>query len=676
MTENEINQLKQLAEQGDVEAQFNLGGLYHQGLGVEQSDSKAAEWYGKAAEQGHVKAQFNLGVCYDQGLGVEQSDSKAAEWYEKAAEQGHVKAQFNLGLCYDQGLGVEQSDSKAAEWYGKAAEQGDVDAQFNLGVCYGQGLGVEQSDSKAAEWYGKAAEQGDVDAQFNLGVRYHQGLGVEQSDSKAAEWYEKAAEQGHVKAQFNLGVCYDQGLGVEQSDSKAAEWYGKAAEQNNTSVNNAFESMIHKDIFMLLQYEEDKQLNRFINIAEKYQNIFDKLNVTSKFILKQILDIYAVIAVIKDKKQTKVKANIIALWGLIYQIIDTLHIKFLDNNEQKVAHYINKNWAFSLLEGKQALRLIPLQFMNDPTEGKLLTDILNNRIAANVTHREQEDFCFIKSFSFNFNSLNQFRLYGKSDNIEASGLSLVFKQDYFLKQVKNYRFSEVLISQPESKDVDAKSMGEKQEKSELPESKHSESDGNKILKPKLGKLPLYRCIYLEPESLCETSTEKWIIGVSHTDQSSFMLGTGKTSVEYQSYLNVINAITANITQHFEKLFTCYGKLMKSLKSVGANSEEKIKILKVVDDIILPLSFLIKHYAFKEEQECRCFYVSPLNAEVVQTEKDKEHVFVEMENIIDELQEIYLGIKAADSKVYIEKVIQDNFKLEDKPKVYISNHPFK
>ncbi|OSI12872.1 tetratricopeptide repeat protein [Neisseria canis] len=675
MTENEINQLKQLAEQGDVEAQFNLGTCYRKGLGVEQSDNKAAEWYGKAAEQGHVEAQFNLGGLYHQGLGVEQSDSKAAEWYGKAAEQDDAQAQFNLGVCYDQGLGVEQNDSKAAEWYGKAAEQDDAQAQFNLGVYYHQGLGVEQSDSKAAEWYGKAAEQGHAKAQFNLGTCYRKGLGVEQSDSKATEWYEKAAEQGDVKAQFNLGVYYHQGLGVEQSDSKAAEWYRKAAEQNNTSVNNAFELMIRKDITMLLQSPTSNQLNKFIIIAEKYQDIINKLNVPSKFILKQILDIYAVI---KDGQQTNIKTNIIALWGLIYQIIDTLHIKFSsDGDEQKVAHYINKNWALTLLKGKQALRLIPLQFMNDPTEGKLLTEILNNRAAiTNAGYREQEDFCFIKSFSFNFNSLNQFRLYGKSDNIEASGLSLVFKQDYFLKQVENYRFSEALISQPESKDVDAKSMGEKKEESELLESRHSEGIENEQTKPKLGKLPLYRCIYLEPESLCEKDTKKWIIGVAHTDQSSFMLGTGKTSVEYQNYLKEINTITANITQYFEDLSACYGKLMKSLKPVGANSEEKIKILKVVDDIILPLSFLIKHYAFKEEQECRCFYVSPLNAEVVQVEEDKEHVFVEMENIVDELQEIYLGIKAVDSKVYIEKVIQDNFKLEDKPKVYVSNNPFK
>ena len=47
----------------------------------------------KLAEQGSVDAQFYLGECYRCGLGVQQDDVKAAEWYKKAAEQGHEKAQ-------------------------------------------------------------------------------------------------------------------------------------------------------------------------------------------------------------------------------------------------------------------------------------------------------------------------------------------------------------------------------------------------------------------------------------------------------------------------------------------------------------------------------------------------------------------------------------------------------
>jgi len=93
-----INDLIKKAEQGDVEAQYNLGYYYHSGEGVEQSEKKALYWWQKAAKQGHANSQFNLGVVHEKGYGVEQSYEKAIHWYTKAAEQGFVRAQNNLGL--------------------------------------------------------------------------------------------------------------------------------------------------------------------------------------------------------------------------------------------------------------------------------------------------------------------------------------------------------------------------------------------------------------------------------------------------------------------------------------------------------------------------------------------------------------------------------------------------
>ena len=90
--------------------------------------------YYRAAEQGDVDAQYNLAVCYENGTGVERDEQKAVEWYKKAAEQGDARAQFNLALCYKNGIGVEKDEQKAVEWYKEAAEQGDAIAQFNLAM--------------------------------------------------------------------------------------------------------------------------------------------------------------------------------------------------------------------------------------------------------------------------------------------------------------------------------------------------------------------------------------------------------------------------------------------------------------------------------------------------------------------------------------------------------------
>lgn len=163
-----VESLRQAAERGEVEAQFQLGTAYYTGMNVIQDYREAMKWYQKAAEQGLISAQHNLGVAYSKGLGVSQDERKAVQWYRKAAEQGDWRAQNNLGNLYSLGKGVAQNFQEAAYWYRKAAEQGYAIAQNNLGIAYQNGQGVPQDIQKAIQWYRKAAEQGYTEAQQNL----------------------------------------------------------------------------------------------------------------------------------------------------------------------------------------------------------------------------------------------------------------------------------------------------------------------------------------------------------------------------------------------------------------------------------------------------------------------------------------------------------------------------
>ena len=95
------------AEQGDVEAQKNLGnmyGVYAQESGVVQDYKEAVKWYRFAAEQGHVLAQFGLGMIYAQGNGVTKDFEEAIKWYQLAADQGYRIAQNKLGNLLFYGL--------------------------------------------------------------------------------------------------------------------------------------------------------------------------------------------------------------------------------------------------------------------------------------------------------------------------------------------------------------------------------------------------------------------------------------------------------------------------------------------------------------------------------------------------------------------------------------------
>lgn len=103
------------AEKGHADAQFNLGRLYYiignekyrvkgpGGVFVElvkpivpyEEDVLAEKWFRAAAEQGSVKAQFGLGELLMDGIGVERSTKNYEEgvnWMKKSAASGFKPA--------------------------------------------------------------------------------------------------------------------------------------------------------------------------------------------------------------------------------------------------------------------------------------------------------------------------------------------------------------------------------------------------------------------------------------------------------------------------------------------------------------------------------------------------------------------------------------------------------
>lgn len=86
--ETALREWKPLVQEGDADAQFNLGVMYDRGLGVLQDYGEAVKLYRLAAQQGNARAQYNLGIMYGNGKGVEQSHSTAHMWFNIAAANG------------------------------------------------------------------------------------------------------------------------------------------------------------------------------------------------------------------------------------------------------------------------------------------------------------------------------------------------------------------------------------------------------------------------------------------------------------------------------------------------------------------------------------------------------------------------------------------------------------
>jgi hypothetical protein len=82
-----------LANDGDADAQYNIGWMYLNGYGLRVNDSQALQWWNKASGQGNTDASFSIGMLYSLGEGeVPKNSTKAIDYYLLAAKEGHEDA--------------------------------------------------------------------------------------------------------------------------------------------------------------------------------------------------------------------------------------------------------------------------------------------------------------------------------------------------------------------------------------------------------------------------------------------------------------------------------------------------------------------------------------------------------------------------------------------------------
>ena len=233
-----IQRLIQVAEKGDADAQAIIGESYLNGRGVEQSESKAIEYFEKAATKGNPTALYHLANFYFYGNSpiIGKFPKKALDYYTQAATKGNVDAQKQLAVCLYNGIGGTTSQRDAFNWILKSVNANPTPiTENNLAVCYLTGNGARTSASQALELFQKAADAGDVTAQYNLGALLLEE--PQQDIKKAFKYLEKAAAQNHLLAIKKLGDLDFAGKYTNQSYTRAFEYYNKAAKLTPTPDN-------------------------------------------------------------------------------------------------------------------------------------------------------------------------------------------------------------------------------------------------------------------------------------------------------------------------------------------------------------------------------------------------------------------------------------------------------
>lgn len=153
----------------------------------------------QAAEKGNAEAQYNYGICFQQGVEVVRDDSSANSWFLQSAKQGWKDAQFKIAYSFAKGRGWKKDEAMAFYWSKKCAEQQDPECMGNVINCYLEGFGIKKNIDSMLFWAKRLALlQNPVDlrlsgeitsARANLALMYNEGKSIPKDLKKSYMWF-------------------------------------------------------------------------------------------------------------------------------------------------------------------------------------------------------------------------------------------------------------------------------------------------------------------------------------------------------------------------------------------------------------------------------------------------------------------------------------------------------
>ena len=118
------------AAEGDPHSQVLLAYYY---FNYPKNYKEGLHWAQKAVDQEWPRGERFMGWLYSNGVGVDQDDQKAVEWWIKAANHGDDGAARNLARTYARGAGfIKRNEAEAIKWWGIASSNGDRDATWRM----------------------------------------------------------------------------------------------------------------------------------------------------------------------------------------------------------------------------------------------------------------------------------------------------------------------------------------------------------------------------------------------------------------------------------------------------------------------------------------------------------------------------------------------------------------
>ena len=324
-----------------------------------------------------------------------------------------------------------------------------------------------------------------------------------------------------------------------------------------------------------------------------------------------------------------------------------LHINYVKSNRsnKKISHYTNLSVVKALLDDPipGIMRLSSLNSANDPKEGKILFDYLSTGIKDIDTlnlikHSNQNNVCALQtSFTLLQDALTMFRLYGKTDNLEGTGVNLVFNKFFFSDGIRLPTENIIhAVSTDEEYNNPEETPIPRWQKENIPEK----------------ELSLYFVLYYNKQ-------EDILVFNPFSIYNSSIIDLKKNS-EWK----VINQEEKKLSLDSQDYFDNIGYVFRKLKNIWENLDKTE--YSAAKDILLNINYLIKDISFFDEKELRMISIDNLNSKEIKHDSEKYTLYKEYMSL--------LGYRRYEKREYLDKIfLGPKVKQKESVKEYFLNH---
>ena len=413
--------------------------------------------------------------------------------------------------------------------------------------------------------------------------------------SKQHLWFTRQLEdeqsriQQQIFARFGLGLCYIERVKRVKNTDKAEALFKKQAGKHLSAA--------HGQLSQLSDSTEQKRMEKIIRPGLRDIDYLNK-DWHSYFEKKK-----------QEIQESLFKGKTSQPQDAVATVLAVLHITPIELGFTPMAHYTSPHVCHILFgiggnETASPMRLGSSTYMNDPSEGRALLDLLNQQDlelenkADGASHN-----AFFTCFSSRVNDLNQFRLYGKEDGVEASGCCLVFnKNGDWLKE------SDISVPFRGLSEMSGQSSDD------LPEAVFSDNEYE--------KLPLYQVAYIayKDEYIAEKKCGIWLL-----PQEKLKFGIRLKPVGNEDW-------------HQFRL----GKLKEALEELIGFFKDKSAVSDDDKEALEYIRYLFKDFAFRDEEEFRLLVIKPIDSKEIQYCKDTKSIYIPYADIRNQADEVILG----------------------------------